>query len=93
MEMWNVWNGETFEQPDLEEPWAPYITADKMLECRPETFEVKIYKKEHFFMYENLKRTIVAQIPVFHPNCQFNQNLDSYRFFVFFFSKFQFFGF
>jgi len=37
---WQVWNEDRFEQPDLEEPWAPYIQAPKVLECRPENFEV-----------------------------------------------------
>ena len=37
---WKVWNGIAFDEPSLEEPWSPYIIAPKVLECRPETFEV-----------------------------------------------------
>lgn len=37
---WKVWNGIAFDEPSLEEPWSPYIIAPKVLECRPETFEI-----------------------------------------------------
>ena len=40
IENWKVWDGRTFSAPDLHEPWSPYIEAEKMFECRPETFEV-----------------------------------------------------
>lgn len=38
-ESWKVWDGKAFSDPDLVEPWAPYIHAPKMAECRPEDFE------------------------------------------------------
>lgn len=39
-EKWMVWDGQSFETPELVEPWSPYIDAPKLFECRPETFEV-----------------------------------------------------
>jgi len=37
---WRVWNGESFEQPDLVEPWSPYVAAERMFECRPDSFQM-----------------------------------------------------
>ena len=39
---WRVWNGQSFEQPDLVEPWSPYVAAERMFECRPDSFQVSI---------------------------------------------------
>ena len=33
-----------FSQPDLTEPWTPYVTADKMLECKPVKFNADMLK-------------------------------------------------
>ena len=33
-----------FAQPDLTEPWTPYVTADQMLECKPVKFNADILK-------------------------------------------------
>lgn len=39
-EKWMVWDGQSFDTPELVEPWSPYIAAPKLFECRPETFEI-----------------------------------------------------
>lgn len=44
---WLIWDGNSFSAPDLTEPWAPYVKADKMFECRPTNFS-----------FENLKTQI-----------------------------------
>ena len=33
-----------FSQPDLTEPWTPYVTANQMLECKPTKFNADILK-------------------------------------------------
>jgi len=43
---WLIWNGQSFEAPDLTEPWAPYVKSDKMLECRPTDFSVEKLKQQ-----------------------------------------------
>ena len=46
-ENWKIWNGKEFETMDLTEPWSPYVHSEKLLECRPENFQVK--NKTFFF--------------------------------------------
>jgi len=33
-----IWDGESFSEPDLQEPWSPYIVPSHFLECVPEKF-------------------------------------------------------
>ncbi|CAG5079277.1 Oidioi.mRNA.OKI2018_I69.PAR.g9214.t1.cds [Oikopleura dioica] len=33
-----IWDGENFTEPDLQEPWSPYIVPSNFLECVPEEF-------------------------------------------------------
>lgn len=33
-----IWDGENFTEPDLTEPWSPYIVPSHFLECVPEEF-------------------------------------------------------
>ena len=42
---WLIWNGASFEAPDLTEPWAPYVKSEQMLECRPTDFSIEKLKQ------------------------------------------------
>jgi len=60
-EKWMVWDGQSFETPELVEPWSPYIDAPKLFECRPETFEINDLKSA---LSAELCKWIVSSDPV-----------------------------